>query len=196
MHSEMNDVFQAAAEVQDLLNAHGWEACVIGGLAVIRWGHPRVTQDADFVAMTGWDITPDDLRYLNENVRPRESDEDKFAMVNRVYRGYGSNGASVDIALGAIDFERQMIARATPFEFLPGCVLRTASAEDLIVMKAFAGRRQDWADIENVAIQQWGNLDWSYTFNKLDELCTMSERYEAVPTLEQLRDELRQRMKH
>jgi hypothetical protein len=35
-------------------------------------------------------------------------------------------------------FEESAVARATPYEFAPGIFLVTASAEDLIVMKAFA----------------------------------------------------------
>ena len=43
----MDDLFQAAGEVQVQLLQQGRPFCFIGGLAVIRWGTPRVTRDLD-----------------------------------------------------------------------------------------------------------------------------------------------------
>ena len=37
----MNALFLAAADLQAFCSAHGWNCCVIGGLAVQRWGEPR-----------------------------------------------------------------------------------------------------------------------------------------------------------
>jgi hypothetical protein len=39
----MNAIVEAAVEIQNFLQARGWRFCVIGGLAVIRWGQPRAT---------------------------------------------------------------------------------------------------------------------------------------------------------
>lgn len=38
-------------------------------------------------------------------------------------------------------------------------VIRTCSAEDLIVPKAFAARPQDWIDVEKVIVRQGDRLD-------------------------------------
>ena len=43
----MNPVLEAAAELQRFLESLRWRFCVIGGLAVLRWGQPRTTQDVD-----------------------------------------------------------------------------------------------------------------------------------------------------
>lgn len=43
----MNEVFQAAAELQSICEAHGWRFCFIGGVALQRWGEPRETADVD-----------------------------------------------------------------------------------------------------------------------------------------------------
>ena len=43
----MNALFQAAQEVGGFMEAQGWKYCVIGGLAIQRWGEPRATLDAD-----------------------------------------------------------------------------------------------------------------------------------------------------
>lgn len=52
--------------------------------------------------------------------------------------------------------------RASYFAYPPGIPLRTCSAEDLIVLKAFAGRGQDWVDVERIIVRQTGKLDWAY----------------------------------
>lgn len=41
----------AARDVLSLLDAARIPACVIGALAVHRWGEPRATSDADFSAL-------------------------------------------------------------------------------------------------------------------------------------------------
>lgn len=49
----MNPIFVAAAEMQQLWRAQSWRACFIGGLAVLRWGEPRLTRDGDLTIVTG-----------------------------------------------------------------------------------------------------------------------------------------------
>jgi hypothetical protein len=41
---KMNALFEAAKEVADFMKARRWKFCVIGGLAVQRWGEPRLTR--------------------------------------------------------------------------------------------------------------------------------------------------------
>ena len=44
-------LMEAAREVQSILVELGIEAVIIGGLAIIRWGEPRLTRDVDFTAL-------------------------------------------------------------------------------------------------------------------------------------------------
>ncbi len=53
----MNALFEAAKEVCDFMKARHWEFCVIGGLAVQRWGELRTTLDADLTLFTGFGRT-------------------------------------------------------------------------------------------------------------------------------------------
>jgi hypothetical protein len=48
------DVLAAAGEVQSFCQQHGWRFCFIGGVAVQRWGEPRLTQDVDLTLLTGF----------------------------------------------------------------------------------------------------------------------------------------------
>jgi len=50
----MNPLFAAAQEVQDFMQKRGWRFCFIGGLALLRWGAPRTTQDVDVSVFTGF----------------------------------------------------------------------------------------------------------------------------------------------
>ncbi len=50
----MNEVIQAAAELQAVCQSQGWQFCFIGGLALQRWGEPRETTDADLTLVAGF----------------------------------------------------------------------------------------------------------------------------------------------
>lgn len=77
----------------------------------------------------------------------------------------------MDVALGALPFEENAVNRASEFEFYPGTTLRTCSAEDLVVMKAFAGPDR---------------LDWKTIFAELTPLCELKDAPEIVAHLRQL----------
>jgi len=47
----VNPLLVAAQEVLQWLDARGVEGCLIGGLAVSRWGQPRLTHDIDFTVL-------------------------------------------------------------------------------------------------------------------------------------------------
>ena len=77
--------------------------------------------------------------------------------------------------------------RASEFDFLPDCRLRTCSAEDLIVMKAFADRDRDWLDVETILIRQGLRLNWKQIMSELKPLSDLKEAPEIPARLEKLR---------
>ena len=67
----------------------------------------------------------------------------------------------------------------------PDCFVRLCTAEDLIVMKAFANRVIDWHDVRGVIVRQGlGNLDWNYINKELVPLCEAKEQPEIVGRLQ------------
>ena len=50
----MLEVIRAAHELQLLCTAESWRFCLIGGLALQRWGEPRETIDVDLTLLTGF----------------------------------------------------------------------------------------------------------------------------------------------
>ena len=155
----MSQLLLAAKEVFDWLDAQGVHGCLIGGLAVQRWGEPRLTHDVDLTVLAEIGCEARIVDILFQRLVPRMEGARQFALQYRVALLRASNGVDVDVALGATSFEVESFRRATPFEFEPGYILRTCSAEDLIVYKAVAGRPQDVADIRGIVNRQIGRLD-------------------------------------
>ena len=147
----MNPIFAAALEVQEFCRARVFRFCFIGGLALQRWGEPRLTQDVDLTVISGFGRETEYADQFLSAFAPRIPDARAFALRHRVLLLLGSNGTPLDIALGAMPFEDRAVSRSVPFAVAEGVSLQICGAEDLIVFKAFAGRAQDWLDIEGVA---------------------------------------------
>jgi len=187
----VNQLFAAALEIQACCRAQNWRFCVIGGLAVQRWGEPRLTQDADLTVITGFGNEAPFVDTLLARFEGRLPDAREFALRNRVVLIRSSGGVPLDIALGAMPFEEHAVARASDFTIAPGVVIRTCSAEDLIVFKAFAGRARDWLDIEGIAVRQAGRLDERLIWAELVPLLELKETPEDAHRLRAILDRAR-----
>lgn len=181
----MIELFLLAQQIQNLCERYDWKFCFIGGLALQRWGEPRVTKDIDLTVLTGFgDEEPYIERFL-QHFEARIPNAYQFALQNRVLLLKSSQNIGIDLALGGLDFEILAIQRSSLHEFLPEIHLRTCSAEDLIVYKAFANRPRDWIDIEGIVIRQQGNLDWQYIDEQLTPLVMLKEQPEILDKLAQ-----------
>ena len=185
----MNDVIQAAAEVQTFCELRGWQFCFIGGLALQRWSEPRETIDVDVSLFTGFGEVERYNDVLLQHFEPRISDAATFAKERRVLLIRSSKGVGIDVSLAALPYEALVIQRSSYFEYPPSIALRTCSAEDLIVLKAFAGRGQDWVDVERTIVRQTGKLDWNYIREQLQPLAELKEAPEILDQLEARRVE-------
>lgn len=183
----MNPLLAAASELQQFLTGRGWKFCIIGGLAVIRWGQPRATQDVDVSLLAGFGAEAEFVDPLLENFDGRLDDAREFAIQNRVLLVRSSNNVSLDIALAGFPFEERVIERASEFSYAPGVELTTASAEDIVLLKAFAGRDQDWSDVEGIINRQGKALDWQYIDQESELLCEIAEEFDMIGRLDTLR---------
>ena len=181
----MQRLIKIAAELLDFCEAQSWCACVIGGLAVQRWGEPRLTRDVDLSLLTGFGQEERFILKLIERYEPRIAESQAFALRNRVLL-VAKDGVGIDIALAAIPFEERVIERSTRFEFLPGVNVRTCSAEDLIVYKAFADRSRDWVDIEGILARQGSALDVQLIETELTPLTAAKESPGILRRLKQM----------
>jgi Nucleotidyl transferase AbiEii toxin, Type IV TA system len=190
--SHVNDVIQAAAELQAFCSSEGWQFCFIGGIAVLRWGEPRETVDVDLTVLAGFGGETPFIDRLLRQFEPRIDHADEFARRNRVLLLKSPRGVGLDIAFGALPFEEKMIERSSLFEYPMNATLRTCSAEDLIILKAFASRTQDWADIERVIVRQTGKLDWEYVNEQLTPLIELKAEPAIIERLQRQRQEFEQ----
>ena len=180
----MNNVFEAAAELQNVCQSQGWQFCFIGGLALQRWSEPRETVDVDLSLFAGFGQEQRFSEVLLKHFEPRISNAVDFAQQRRVLLLRSTKGVGLDVALAALPYEELLIQRSSYFEYPPGISLRTCSAEDLIVLKAFAGRGQDWVDVERIIVRQTGKLDWDYIREQLRPLAELKGAPEIIDQLD------------
>jgi hypothetical protein len=142
-----------------------------------------MTQDIDVCILSGFSnekIYVDDLLKF---FKPRISDAAAFAIANRVLLLSASNGVDIDLTLSGLLFEQIMIERASSFFYSQDCELITCSAEDLIILKAFANRMKDWSDVEGILIRHGKRLDTGYIIEQLTPLCEVKESPEIIEKL-------------
>jgi hypothetical protein len=182
----VNPIFAAALEVQAFCQARGVRFCFIGGLALQRWGEPRLTQDVDLTVISGFGREAEYADQFLSAFAPRIPDARAFALRHRVLLLRGRDGIPLAVALGAVPFEEQAVSRSSPFFVAEDVALLTCSAEDLIVFKAFAGRAQDWIDIEGITFRQHHRLDEELIWQELTPLLELKEDDQTGPRLRRL----------
>ena len=165
-------VLDAALAAQAACEKLGLSFCVIGGVALQRWGEPRFTADADISVL----VEPGEELQVAEallmDLPARIDDALGFAARTRVVLARSAGNVGIDIVLAGLPFEARVIGRATPWALGDGNSLQTCSAEALVVMKVFAARDKDWADVTGILERQGEKLDFDLI------------RHELVPLLE------------
>lgn len=178
-------VLAAASDVQRFCQGQGWRFCFIGGVAVQRWGEPRLTQDVDLTVLT---TLGDEGRVADAflaDFASRRPDAREFALQYRVLLLRTVRGVDIDVAFGALPFEERTIQRASPWQWDGSTAITTCSAEDLVVHKVFAGRDLDWGDVERILTRQHGKLDLGQIRDELRPLLELKEEPEALARLDQ-----------
>jgi hypothetical protein len=183
----MGRLAEAALEIDAYLQARGWTYCIVGGIAIARWGEPRTTSDVDLCLLTGLGDEQAFIAPLLEQFAARVEAAAEFAEHNRVLLIKASNGVGLDVALGWLPFEEQMLRRSSLYEIEAGIFVPTASAEDIVITKAFASRPQDWIDLEGILVRQRGRLEWDYVRRELSALAELKESPQIVEELERIR---------
>jgi hypothetical protein len=183
----MTPLLAAALEIQKFFDRRQWKFCIIGGIALLRWGEPRFTRDVDVSLLSGFGREEEFIAPILSAYQGRIPDAGDFARRNRVLLLDSPDGIPIDIALAGLPFEALAVERASLYEFEPGCSLRTCSAEDLMVQKLFAFRTRDVADVESIVVRQRSRLDWSYIERQLRPLAELKEQKEIMEVFHKLR---------
>ena len=94
----MIELVESARQLQDLCDRQGWRSCVIGGIAVIRWGETRVTRDIDINVLAGFGGEDRVIDGLLANYAARLPDARAFAIRNRVLLLNTPTGTGIDVS--------------------------------------------------------------------------------------------------
>ncbi len=183
----MTELVQLASELQSFFEEKDWRFCFIGGFALQHWGEQRLTKDVDATLFTGFSGEEGFVDALLAEYEARRPDMREFALRNRVLLLQAKDGLPFDIALGALPYEERMVSRAVRVDFGGPSPLRICTAEDLIVLKAFAERERDWLDVETILIRQQGKIDWPYILEQLTPLAELKESPAILDRLAKLR---------
>lgn len=148
---------------------------------------PRVTRDIDSVLFIDLDqLDTLHRQFLRAGFVARRPDALAFAKRHRVLLlRHKPSAVDVDISLGALPFEEEMIARARMIS-LEQTDIPIPTPEDLIIMKAIAARPVDLVDITHL-IDAHPKLDWRRIRRWVRDFAGVLERPELLEQLETLR---------
>ncbi|MEO2036015.1 MAG: nucleotidyl transferase AbiEii/AbiGii toxin family protein [Planctomycetaceae bacterium] len=182
----MNGILKTAVNVNKTLCSLGYPFCVIGGLALQRWGEPRMTVDIDVTVLSGFGNESVVVEQLLQNFSARIEDVVNFAQQNRIALLKTEEGIGLDVSLGALPFEERVMERSSDWIIPEYGTIRTCSAEDLVILKTFAARPQDWIDVQSVVMRHAGTLDRELILAELTPLAELKEEPEILEQLQTL----------
>jgi hypothetical protein len=182
----LNNVLELAVDLGTQLRKLGIAFCVIGGTAYQRWGEPRQTTDVDATLLVEFGRELEVVRNLLKTYSSRIENAESFALQNRIVLLQSENGIGIDLSLGGLPYESRLIERSSLWKVPRHGEIRTCSAEDLVVLKSFASRPQDWIDVEKVIIRQGPRLDRALIVEEIKPLAELKEEPEILSRLDQL----------
>src|ERR1051325_8129714 len=114
-------------------------------------GKPRFTVDLDAMFLASIEDVSHILDLAKkEGIEPRTNKVMEFARKSRVLLlRHSASGASIDISLGVLPFEEEVVERSKLHE-IGMLSVRLPTPEDLIIMKAIAHRPKDLIDIQTI----------------------------------------------
>lgn len=158
---------EAVAAVIDVLSALGVDYMVGDALAIIFYGVPRSTWDADIVIELGETSLADIMRRLGPefSLEPQASFE-TITMTTRHIVRVPSIGFTIELfQLSGDEHDQERFHRRRP-AVLYGRSVVLPTAEDVIITKLYwaRGRRRskDRDDVRDVIAVQGDRLDWDY----------------------------------
>ena len=136
---------------------HNIRYCLIGGIAAGFWSEPRYTQDMDFTVVSkNKSILPLTKLLQKEGFQVKKQGNSQCQITQK-----GSLQFQADLILAETNYQDWVVARALEIELFDSKTY-ICSAEDIIILKLIAHRRQDLLDIENVLKKNASMLDQAY----------------------------------
>lgn len=176
----------ALADLLQWLDGAGVPSMLIGGVAASVLGQPRLTQDIDVMAVapeSAWaGLVEAGARH---GIAPRITGAVEFAVRSRVLlMRHEASGIDIDVILGSLSFEEAAVGRSQRHA-LGGLMLRLPRVEDLLVMKAVAGRPKDIQDMEGLLAAN-PDLDVAFVRRWVREFATAMSMPSLLDELEKV----------
>ena len=141
----------ALTDLVNWLDAAKVPSMVIGGVAASVLGRPRLTQDVDALALLP---EADWARVIaaatRHGIAARIDNALEFAGRSRVLlMRHVDSSIDIDLSFGSLSFEQAAVEYSEVHE-IGGLRVHLPRIEDLLIMKAVAGRPKDLQDIEGL----------------------------------------------
>ena len=177
----------ALRALRNSLQEFGAPWLVIGGVAVIAAGVPRLTADID---ATIWAPGTDPEALLDllriHRIVPRISDAITFAKERQVVLvQHEPSGVPVDLSLAWLPFEEEAVRCGVERDYA-GVPIRLPRPEDLIIYKLVAARPRDLDDVEKLLLLYGGSLDIARIRRIIREFAEVLEDPARLEALERL----------
>jgi len=164
----------------------GLRFALIGGMAVILRGYDRATQDVDVLVLDVDDVLPLLLAAFEKHgFGFRVADPIDFAKQNRVILLRAPDGTGIDVSMGVLPLELEIIERSTQETLMDGISMPVATAEDLIIMKLVAARNRDLDDVTRL-VELYPDLDVIRIRRIVTEYAEALEQPEIVQHLDDI----------
>jgi len=145
----------------------GVDACLMGGIALSRWGHARFTKDVDLLISIADDTVGELIDPLKqEGFSPRRSplinQVSQHRFIQLMYTPKGRfDEIPLDLLIADSEFLQGVVARSVAFQ-AGETELKVVSCEDLILLKLQADRLIDRMDVRYLLTYNRSSLDFPY----------------------------------
>ena len=150
---------------------------LIGGIANLVWGRPRLTRDLDIVVMCPQAGIPVFLQRMNRFFRLMPRDPLSFVQETSVLPLIAGDGTPIDLMFARLPYEETAIGRAVDM-VLHGVRVKVCTAEDLIIHKVISERAIDREDVKGIIATRGTSLDRDYLDPIVRELSGFLDRPE------------------
>lgn len=165
----IENLIEDVIELQTRLGDAGVASVVIGGLAVVVWGEPRLTRDVDVKVQLQRDQTSYLLDILRADYKLLSDDPEQTLQRMGILFIESRAGLRLDLLLADTPFDTLAIDRGSKVEIRPKQVVTVCTPEDLILYKMISTRPRDREDVRGIVRRQSDNLDDTYVLNWLKQ---------------------------
>lgn len=163
----VENLVEGVVKLQTRLGNASVSSVVIGGLAVVVWGEPRLTRDVDIKVQLQRDQAANLLDLLRPDYKLLSDDPAQTLQRMGMLFVQNADGLRLDLLLADTPFDTQVIDRGVKIEIRPNRSIVVCTPEDLILYKLISTRPRDREDVWGIVRRQGDDLDDTYLMNWL-----------------------------